>query len=267
MYSLSFFLSSGGCGLAKPIFISYARSTNAVAANTLFEALGGAEGDAFLDRTDIALGEHFPRALIEAIWDARIFVAFIDDVYLTRWVCLRELRTALAPLDALSSQSTTAVPEKDPLLRHIVLAIPNSGSSNLLENLPAELRNANWPTSSQIADLVELLHHRLRSVSLPIRAHLDVRESLGVRELFLAETALPPPRRISCPRFPSNFPPSLNDRFVGRTDDLFRGFDAIFVPAFAPSSTQVSASSLPQLAATIVCLCSAIARPIARQAF
>ncbi len=208
--------------MPKPIFISYARATNLAAARTLFEAFGGADGEAFLDTTDIAQGEQFPRALIDAIWNARVFVALIDDAYFTRWMCLRELRTALAPVDALLGQSDTRSSEIETLLRHIVLAIPEAGQLSFLENLPAELRSTNWPNTSRTTDVVALIRQRLSMVPASIGVHLTTPESRGIKELFLSETALPPARRITSPHFPSSFPSSLNDRFVGRADDLFR---------------------------------------------
>src|SRR2546422_7599735 len=55
-----------------------------------------------------------------------------------------------------------------------------------------------------------------------IGAHLATAESYRIKELFLSETALPQARRITAPHYPASFPSSLNDRFVGRDDDLFR---------------------------------------------
>jgi len=93
----------------EAVFISYARSTSFYAAEALYRKLGGSNGLAFLDTEGIAEGEHFPKKLATAILGARVFVAFIDETYLNRWSCLRELQTALAPFDSLLRRA-----EQDP---------------------------------------------------------------------------------------------------------------------------------------------------------
>lgn len=52
--------------VAHPVFISYARATSRDDAETLHQALGGAEGQAFLDRTDFEAGEAIPSGLVDA---------------------------------------------------------------------------------------------------------------------------------------------------------------------------------------------------------
>src|SRR5437667_11998135 len=88
---------SGGHSEAQPVFISSPHKPNATAAIALYDALGGEQGLAFLDRDMIAKGDQFRAALTNAILNCRVFVLFADDLYFQRWVCLRELQTALAP--------------------------------------------------------------------------------------------------------------------------------------------------------------------------
>ncbi|MFL5353503.1 TIR domain-containing protein [Archangium sp.] len=90
-------------------------------------ALGGPGGQAFLDTTDIDVEEHFPRHLVEALFDARVVVLFVDEAYFQSWYCRWELRAALAPLLALAPGASKE--EKQSALAHLVVALPPAGRS------------------------------------------------------------------------------------------------------------------------------------------
>ena len=85
---------------SHPVFISYARKTSRKPAEALHRELGGEEGLAFLDKTDIEAGELLPKALVDALLDSKVVVVFADETYFNREYCRRELQTALAPLKA-----------------------------------------------------------------------------------------------------------------------------------------------------------------------
>jgi hypothetical protein len=214
---------SGGHSGPKPVFISYARKTNATAATALYdyEALGGEHGLAFLDREMIAKGDQFPAVLTNAILNCRVFVLFADALYFQRWVCLRELQTALAFFETLM-RATAQENQLETALRHIVVALPEGDSADCLENLPAVLRTGNWPFSSETAALVALVHRRLAECDRTLDQWLVGVDSQPLREALRSEAALPPARPLPRPHYPAAFPPSLNQRFVGRADDLFR---------------------------------------------
>jgi tetratricopeptide (TPR) repeat protein len=204
------------------VFISYARSTSFSAAESLYRALGGADGPGFLDTEGIAEGEHFPKKLAKAILGARVFVAFIDEAYFRRWVCLRELQTALAPFNSLLRRAEQEADRLEASLRHIIIALPQGGVGELLNGLPPFLRATNWPKATATEDLVRLTRERLQESSKTLGQQLDQLDARAIAELLLVETALPPPQRMPRPHFPITLPPSLNSRFVGRADDLFR---------------------------------------------
>jgi len=206
---------------AKPVFISYARKTNSVPAMALYKALGGEHGPAFLDLELIAQGDEFPSTLTNAILNCRVFVLFADDLYFQRWVCLRELQTALAPFETRLG-AVAEGSHREAALRHIVVTLPGGGSADCMENLPAALRAHNWPSSIETGALVALVHRRLVECPSTIDELLTGTDSERLREVLRSEAALPPPRPLPRPHYPATFPPSLNQRFVGRADDLFR---------------------------------------------
>jgi tetratricopeptide (TPR) repeat protein len=209
--------------ISKPVFISYARRSSKEFAYALNSALIQTHQAAFLDTEDIAHGEQFPQKISDALLSAKVFVVFLDSIYFTRWLCLRELRTALAPFDAKLQSSYYSREQLDATLRHIVIALPEGAENiSVLENLPATLRVTDWPKASETDKLVDLICSRLTDLTTSIGEQLESAEGRTLREMLLSETALPSPKPLIHPHFPRTFPPSLHDRFVGRADDLFR---------------------------------------------
>jgi len=228
---------------SKPVFISYARKTSKESAIALYNALGGENGVAFLDQQMLALGDEFPAALTNAILNSRIFVLFADDLYFQRWFCLRELQTALAPFEN-SVGTTPQKSQREAVLRHIIVALPDGDAARCLENLPAELRVRNWPRSNQTGALVALVKRRLVECSITVDQLLVGENSERLRDALCEEAALPPPRPLPRPHYPASFPPSLGQRFVGRTDDLFRVHFAISTLRGEPTAAAALSGSL-----------------------
>ena len=202
--------------MAYPVFISYARRTSREAAEALHQALGD---EAFLDSSDIEDGEQFPRAIIEALLGSRVVVALADEVYFTRWYCLRELRTALAPYDALLRTPGSTSEQLSEALRHIVIALPGGGRPAALDNLPPDLRMTSWPRADETERLVALIRERLPAASLGAAAGGRILETL------VEEAALPPPGNLA--GVPVYHPKgqmevSIGERFVGRAHDVAR---------------------------------------------
>jgi hypothetical protein len=202
--------------MAHPVFISYARRTSREAAQALHLALGD---EAFLDSSDIEDGEQFPRAIIEALLASRMVVVLADEVYFTRWYCLRELRTALAPYDVLLRTPGSTSEQLSEALRHIVIALPAGGRPAALDNLPPDLRMTNWPRADETQRLVELIRTRLPGSSLGAAAGGRILETL------VEEADLPPPANLAA--VPVYHPKgqmevSIGERFVGRAHDVAR---------------------------------------------
>jgi tetratricopeptide (TPR) repeat protein len=206
--------------MAHSVFISYARRTSREAAQALHLALGD---DAFLDSSDIEDGEQFPRAIIEALLASRVVVVLADEVYFTRWYCLRELRTALAPYDVLLRTPGSTSEQLSEALRHIVIALPAGGRPAGLDNLPPDLRVTDWPRADETQRLVALIRARLGGTSLGER--LGAAGGSRILETLVEEAALPPPGHLA--GVPAYHPKgqmevSIGERFVGRAHDVAR---------------------------------------------
>lgn len=76
--------------MPHPVFISYGCKTSCELAVALHRELGGEGGLAFLDTSNVEVGEHFAKVLV----DAKVVVF---DTYFNRWWgnCLRMARTLL----------------------------------------------------------------------------------------------------------------------------------------------------------------------------
>lgn len=208
--------------MAHPVFISYARRSSLEAAQALHRALGD---EAFLDSSDIEGGEQFPRAIIEALLASRVVVVLADEVYFTRWYCLRELRTALAPYDVLLRTPGSTSEQLSEALRHIVIALPGGGRPAALDNLPPDLRVADWPRADETQRLVELIRARLSTTPLSLGERLSTSEGGRILETLVEEAALPPPGNLA--GVPVYHPKgqmevSIGERFVGRAHDVAR---------------------------------------------
>jgi TIR domain len=210
--------------MAHPVFISYARKTSRELAEGLHRELGGESGLAFLDTSDIEAGEQFPKVLVDALLDAKVIVVFADETYFNRWYCLRELRTALAPFEALLRRGMASEQQSAAALLHLVVALPQQGSVNLLDGLPPLIQKASWPSADQTATLAQLVKTKLSSIGASIRAHIgsDL-EADAIRATLLGESALPPPMNLAgVIQFPLALRVSLGEGFVGRANDLWR---------------------------------------------
>ena len=210
-----------------PVFISYARKTSRAYAEALNRELDGAGVPAFLDLTDIDNLDHFPSEIAEALLAAWVVVVFADETYFTRWYCLREFETALAPFQALVRRNAPSE-ERDKALSHLVIALPATGvSCQLTDRLPPSLRLRKWPQASDTEGLVDVVRKRLEGAMLSLEKDLirilgkSEAETIGKR--FREQAALPSPANLRGIRlFPTQMEPSLGEGFKGRADDLWR---------------------------------------------
>jgi len=222
------------------VFLSYARGASAGTADRLHRALADAGVSTFLDRDAIAYGAAFPPALADAMRGARVVVVLLEPSYLSRWVCGLELRlaTALFAHDA------------DAAMRHVVLVLPADPALAAavrvdLDAMPPALRDGNWPTDADLAEVVQLVRARRdaagESLGTALGRHLGPDD---VARLLARPATVPQPLRLGgAPmRTPDGMRGSLRDTFVGRDTDLWRLHHALAPPGRQPGHAALTAA-------------------------
>jgi tetratricopeptide (TPR) repeat protein len=200
------------------VFLSYAHSSNLGHATALEAALRTAGIETFRDETEIADGEPFPEAILDALLGSRVVVLFGDPIYFEREYCRWEFEAALAPLGREAAEGRSAS------LDHIVVARPAvRGVSDELERLPPAVRSRQWPSASETARLVDLVQDRLARRGPTLAERLGPIAGAELRGRLLEGSRVPLPTLPGpVPRFPSVIPVSLRDAFVGRSEVLWR---------------------------------------------
>lgn len=198
------------------VFISYARRTSAAAATALELSLRSTGSRVFLDTSSIEDAEEFPRAIVSAILDSSVFVVLLDEAYLRSWYCIRELRIALAARARahVAAAGDDALERKAPA---IVIGLVKEIQQKTLEALPPDLRMRNWRSVSDI----EGIAIAVRKATAEDSFGLFLREDDNEIRALVEESRLPPPAELRGRHFPLEFPPSLHERFVGRSEELW----------------------------------------------
>lgn len=212
-----------------PVFISYARKANLKHAVALHERLGA--DLAFLDSEDIALGEQFPPALVDALFGARVVVIFAEPVYFTRWYCLLEFRIARTPFLRAVERHGSTPQEREEALRGIVIAMPAGSADPMLDRFPALVQARNWPNVADPDKIADLVLAELAANPPTLRERYEaLGDADSARRSLLEATKLPPPMRIGAiPFVPQvGLPTTIGDSFVGRADDLWRIHDVLW---------------------------------------
>jgi hypothetical protein len=223
--------------MSQPVFISYARDASRDKAEALHHALGGRT--AFLDTADIAPGERFPEALVDALFDARVVVIFAEPQYFTRWYCLLEFRIARTPFLRAVERPGATVQEKEDALRGLVVAMPPRGVDPMMDRFPPLVRARNWPAVDDIDAIAALVEAELAANPSTLRErYASVADADTARSFLLEATRLPPPMRIgSLPFVPQvGLAPTIGDAFVGRADDLWRIHDLLWTERGDPAT-------------------------------
>ncbi|HEU4559770.1 MAG TPA: toll/interleukin-1 receptor domain-containing protein [Longimicrobium sp.] len=213
----------------RPVFISYARDASREHARALHQALGGRT--AFLDTDAIALGERFPEALVNALFDARVVVIFADPQYFMRWYCLLEFRIARTPFLRAAERPGATAKEKEDALRGLVVAMPPRGVDPMMERFPPLVRARNWPGVNDIEGIAGLVEAELAANPPTLRdRYASAAEADAARSFLLEATRLPPPLKIgNVPFVPQvGLQKTIADAFVGRADDLWRIHDLLW---------------------------------------
>ena len=173
---------------AHPVFISYARLSNRANAEALHLALGGPEGLAFLDRSDLEIGAQFPSEIGRALLASRVVVVLADETYFQRWYCLREFGLAVMP-------AATAYHDQNSL-EHVVVGLSDSGAGTELASLPPSLRTTNWPRAADTEALVAMITTAL-SVSAKTLAERLGSSGSAALALLREQAAIPSPRALT----------------------------------------------------------------------
>ncbi len=198
------------------VFLSYARRSNLEHARALEAALAAARISAFRDETELADGDPFPEALIDALLGSLIVVVFADPAYFGREYCRWELEAALAAglrnADGLAS------------FDHLVVALPSRPTvSHELERLPPAVRIRQWPRAHETGRLVDLIRDRLTVPGQSLAGGLGQTGATELRARLLEGSKVPlPSLSVRTPRYPSVLPVSLRNAFVGRSEVLWR---------------------------------------------
>jgi tetratricopeptide (TPR) repeat protein len=199
------------------VFLSYAHRSSLDHARALEGALEAAGIRTFRDETEIADGDPFPEAIIDALLGSQVIVVFSDPVYFERDYCRWELEAALAPAprDAAEVRSVS--------LDRVVVARPADRQvPDLLDRFPPALAIRQWPRASETDRLVLLVHSQLATHGPTLEARLGSTAAAELRARLLEGSRVPPPTLPrSVPRFPAVLPPSLRDAFVGRSETLW----------------------------------------------
>lgn len=206
-----------------PVFLSYARGTSRSSARRLYDALGGdAAGLCFLDTSDIESGSRLPEALVDALLEARVVVAFATPTYFQRWYCQLEFGVARMPSLHLAGCGDA---ERARALDGLVVALPADGADAVADWLPPDARVTVWPAEDDTEALAALVRARLRASPPTFRERLGrFTDPQAERERLREASRLPPPARNPAvvTVTPPGLSPSIGDAFVGRADDLWR---------------------------------------------
>lgn len=223
--------------MSQPVFISYARDASRDKAEALHNALGGRT--AFLDTADIAPGERFPEALVDALFDARVVVIFAEPQYFTRWYCLLEFRIARTPFLRAVDRPGATPQEKADALRGLVVAMPARGVDAMTERFPPPVQGRNWPAVDDLEAIAALVDAELAAAPPTLRErYASAADADAARSFLLEATRLPPPMRIgNLPFVPQvGLAPTIGDAFVGRADDLWRIHDVLWTERGDPAT-------------------------------
>jgi len=195
------------------VFISYARRTSAPAARQLAASLRARGTEVFLDESSIDDHVEFPRAIVSGILAANVFVGLFDDAYARSWYCIRELRIALAAW----KRAKATVKQDGSKAPAIVLALGDHLPEKTLQSLPPDLRVRNWQSIANVDGIVDAVRNMTPDATFGVFLRNDEAEVRSLTE----GARIPPPAKPVGQLFPVELPPSLGDRFVGHSDDLW----------------------------------------------
>jgi tetratricopeptide (TPR) repeat protein len=193
--------------MSRPVFISYARSSNAAHAQALAECLGEL---AFFDTDAIEDGDRFPEHLLEGVLGARVVVIFASEVYCQRRFCQLEMYLALYCGPSAPS--------------HLVVALGN-GSGAVLDVMPGQVAGTSWPAADDTERLDALVRRVLANNPTSLGDSITPDEARGLAKKFLEQSKVPAPvplRDVTCSLPAGVAGQSIGTRFVGRSDDIRR---------------------------------------------
>jgi tetratricopeptide (TPR) repeat protein len=225
----------------KPVFLSYARQTSGRDALALHEALGNAL--CFVDVEDLETADRFPERLSEALLGAKLFVAFVDQVYFRRWYCLREWMLALAPW---RSAVESGHKNPDAALAHLVVVLAGDLADEDLARLPPPAQRTNWLKGAETQTIAGHVRRRLARTRSSVRRQLETfRVAAANRDLLASDAVLPfQPRRLTMPQNLENVGQSLSTGFVGRANELWRLHDLLSTARYGGNENEAVTCAL-----------------------
>lgn len=213
---------------AAPVFVSYARDPDRDAALQLQKALGGPEaGLCHVDGGELAHGDRFPEATVDALFAARVVVVMADAAYSDRWYSLLEFRAIRTPFVRMLTRPNSFAQDWSEAIRGLVFATTRRGiDPMMMDRLPMHLLSRGWPLIEDREAVATQVLSELASSPPTLRERYAAagEDADAVRTMLLEASRLPPPRQPGpVPFAPSTgFPASIGEAFVGRGDDLWR---------------------------------------------
>ncbi|MEP6778305.1 MAG: TIR domain-containing protein [Gemmatimonadaceae bacterium] len=209
--------------MAIDVFISYARKANEDEARALHAAFEAVGITAFLDEREIEIGQQFPVEIADALFESKVVIVFLSDLYFKRPFCRWEWEVALCAYKMALDNNLESAKQLD----HIVVAICGDPAPQTLSALPENLRITNWPQATKIDDLVAETRRRLTKSPSSLSGKIDLLGGAGfsqVRKDRLLETKLQPLRIAlgNTPHSPAVLPASIDDEFVGQAEILWQ---------------------------------------------
>jgi hypothetical protein len=110
-------------------------------------------------------------------------------------------------------------------LSHVVFVLPAGNAPSEIDRLPPGIQTTNWTMASDTAGILALVRDQLKrsKVTLAERYTESGEPADRARARLLGFSENPRPQSLATiPKFPTPFPQSKGDRFVGRANDLWR---------------------------------------------
>ncbi len=208
--------------MSPDVLISFAHGSTLQYARALRNALDDAGIHAFLDERSIPPGSEFPSEIADALLKSRLILVLADRSYFQRPWCLYEYQVVLTPYRVAS------VPKASDL-DHVIIALADSRTEDIIPHLPPPLAEQSWPKVDQIPALVDLVIERLSTMTVSLGTRLkDINDEalLNLRK----GGAVPLPTKLrGIPGYLWELPTSQKEHFVGRTDELWHIFHLLQV--------------------------------------
>jgi tetratricopeptide (TPR) repeat protein len=204
--------------MGNTVFISYSRATALKQARALHDALRQRGIEVFLDEREIEPGNPFPEDLADSLLKANVVFIFADSTYFGKPWCVYEYNVVLASLHVTEDVSNTD---------HVVIALPNGDLSKVTGHLPPTLARRSWPTTDQLSEQITLVVQKLHEVTQTLADRLKGVDDPAVLALSSGGAIQRAASLAGVPGYLGHLPDTLQERFRGRTEELWLLFNAL----------------------------------------